>query len=304
MRERACAALVCAAALAGGCAAPPAAVTGGAEGEVLARVGDRVITDRMLEARVRTMPPRAALRFATPQGRRQLLDSMIEVQLVSIEAERQGLGEDPEVLAQIEEVRRRLLGERMRRRVFEGVTVSPEEVEAEYEAQGGRHTTPAQVRVRQILFSWDEDAPPDRIEEVEREAAAVLERARRGEDFAALAERHSLHAESAAKGGDIGVATRANLPAEAYAAAMRLERKGEVSDLVRGETEIRILMAEEVVPERRKSLEEMRQWLERLVLNRKQREAWLGHIGELKERYDVEVYEDRIGGRPARREER
>ena len=75
-----------------------------------------------------------------------------------------------------------------------------------------------------------------------------------------------------------------------------MKKAGDVSDLIKGPEEIRILKATEVVPEKKKSYEEVKPWLERVVQSRKQREAWLKYMDELKKKEGVVIYDSALAG--------
>jgi hypothetical protein len=264
-------------------------------GEVLAKVGDRVITEGMLEERIGMMPPRAVGRFNTPAGKKSILNKMVELELIAVEGERLGLGDDKDVRVQVEEFRKRAIAEKLHKKIISEVKVGEAEVKAEYEAQGDRYKTPRQVKVSQIVFTWDKNAAPEDIAAVEKDAQGILERAKKGEDFAELAKKYSLDQTSAPKGGDIGSASRRQLPPEAYDAAMALQKTGDLTGLVKGKEDIRILKATEVMPEKARPFEEVRSWMERMVQNKKQNEAWQKYLDDAKERVRVEIYEDKLG---------
>lgn len=285
-----------------GCAAPagkadaPSAAAAKPAGEVLAKIGDTVITEKDLDDKIGVMPPRIAGRFRSPAARKSLLNSIVELEVIFRDAKKQGFDNDRQTLDRLEEYRKRLAAERLREKVMESVKADEDEVLEEYEKGGDRYKVQKQVKVSQILFTWDSGAPSTTAESVKGDAAGILERARKGEDFAELARKYSLDQASAAKGGDIGYATRRSLSPEAYKVAMAMEKEGEVSGLIEGKGEVRILKATEVIPEKKKPLEEVRPWLERVVQSRKQREAWMHYLDELKKREGVEIFEERLGG--------
>lgn len=296
----------CAAAFLFGCAAPagkagepakasPAMAGAKPTGEVLAKIGDTAITDKDLDEKIKAMPPRVVGRFQSPAGRKNLLNSMVELDLLFREAEKEGLDRDKETLERLAEFKKRLAAEKLREKVLDSVKVDKAEVREEYEKAGDRYKTQKQVKVSQIVFSWDKGAPPKTVEAMKKDAAGVLERAKKGEDFAGLAKKYSLDQASASKGGDIGYATRRTLSPEAYRIALAMDKAGEISGLVEGKDEVRILKATEVVPEKKKPFEEVSPWLERTVQSRKQREAWLSYIADLKKKEGVVIYEDKLG---------
>lgn len=265
------------------------------KGEVLARVGGTVITDTMVSEKINSMPMRRA-RFQSPMAKKELLSSMVEMEMVYQEAVREGLDKDKETSDRLEDYRKNLVARRLREKFMESVKVSDDEVKAEYEAQADRYKLPKKVKVSQIVFAWDKNASENDIAAVKKNAQVILGRVKKGEDFAALAKKYSLDQASAAKGGDIGYANRKQLPQGAYIAAMAFEKEGAVSDLITGNEDIRILKATEVIPEKKKSLEELRSWLEGIAQNKKQREAWQNYVDGLKKKGGVEVYEDKIAG--------
>lgn len=263
---------------------------------VLARVGGTTITEAMLEEKINTMPPQLAGRFRAAAGKKNLLRSMVDLEVLYLEAQRQGLDKDKETIDRLEDYRKKLAADKLREQFLTTVKVDEADVRAEYEKGQERYTTPKRVRVSQIVFIWDKNAPPKDIAAVEKEAGGILERAKKGDDFALLAKQYSLDQASAKKGGDIGYVNRRALPPEAYDAAMALAKEGDVSGLIKSGEELRILKVTEIVPEKKKPFEEVKPWLERTVQNRKQRELWMKYTDELRKREGVVINEDKIVG--------
>lgn len=276
-----------------GAKAPLKAEGTAAKGEVLARVGDTVITDTMLEEKIDSMSMRKA-RFQAPAAKKELLNSLVELEMVYQEAVKKGLDKDKETADRLEDYRKRLVATRLREQLLEGVKVSDREIKAEYNAQGDRFKLPKKVKVSQIVFTLDKNASEKDVAAVKKDAQDVLARAKKGEDFAALAKKYSFDQASAANGGDIGYANKKLLPSKAYAAAMALKKEGAISDLIAEKEDIRILKATEVVPETKKPLEEVKSWLERMAKSKKQRETWQNYMDGLKKKGGVEVFEDKI----------
>lgn len=266
-----------------------------ANGEVLARVGNTVITDKTIEDKIGSMSM-GKTRFQSATAKKELLNSLVELEVVYQEAMKEGLDKDPETMERLEEYRKRVVATRLREKILEDTKVSNKEIKAEYNAQGDRFKLPKKVRVSQIVFALDKNAPEKSVEAVKKDAEGVLARAKKGEDFAELAKKYSVDQASASKGGDVGYANKRLLPASAYAAVMAMKRDGEISDLITGKDDIRILKATEVVPESKKPLEEVKPWLERMAKSKKQREVWQNYMDGLKKKSGVEVYENKIVG--------
>jgi peptidyl-prolyl cis-trans isomerase D len=87
-----------------------------------------------------------------------------------------------------------------------GGAVEPEEdvLRANFEEQGSRFITPESRLASHILIEVDGSAPDVDKETARAQAEALAERARAGEDFAALAQENSQDLGSSGEGGDLG----------------------------------------------------------------------------------------------------
>jgi len=222
--------------------------------------------------------------------RREAMDLMIEQEVVRQAAERQGIevrGE--EVDAKIAELRslfdspeafaRRLetegFTEESYRKHVAGMlaggkymdairvavpAVTDEELEAYYRDNEYRLTFPEEVRVRHILLTWKRLGTQDDRAAIREQMMPILERARKGEDFAALAREYSEDSETKGKGGDTGFFHRGQRPPAFEQVAFSL-KPGEVSDMVETPFGLHIIRLEEHRPARLLPLEEVREQL-------------------------------------------
>ena len=136
----------------------------------------------------------------------------------------------------------------------ETTEVAPRDVENAYNDQIDQYSTPEEIQASHILLSTegrDEAA-------VRAEAERVLELARAGGDFAALATEHSDDEGSASQGGDLGFFGRGRMVPEFEETAFALE-PGVVSDLVRTQYGFHIIKVTEKKPAVVRSLDEVRE---------------------------------------------
>lgn len=174
--------------LALGCAQPP-------EERVLARVDGEPIT----AAEFRDFDARIPAGMK-PGGPRQVLESLIDKKLLLREAAAANMAEDGWFKGELARFKRaRLLALYMEHAVVAQIAMTPEEVERHYR-ESGRHRA---LRLGGIMVeSW-------------AEAQAITDQLATGADFHELASAHSVHAETAARGGDTGIyQTRDQLSAE------------------------------------------------------------------------------------------
>lgn len=152
------------------------------------------------------------------------------------------------------------------------VEVSDDEIRQYYQEDQDRFFEPKKVRARHILFTLDKDAPPEAVTAAEQEATQVLERLKKGEDFAALATARSDDAATATKGGDLGFFTRGTMVKPFADAAFGLQ-PGETSGLVRTPFGFHIIRVEEVQPARVQPLEEVAAQIRKDITTEKTRET-------------------------------
>jgi peptidyl-prolyl cis-trans isomerase D len=136
------------------------------------------------------------------------------------------------------------------------MTATPQEIEARYRQNIATYTTPEQVRASHILFKTEGKDEA----EVQKQAEAVLARAKAGEDFAALARAHSEDTSKDA-GGDLDYFGRGAMVAQFEDAAFAQE-PGQISDLVKSQFGFHIIKTVDKRAGSTRPLEEVRAQVE------------------------------------------
>ena len=147
---------------------------------------------------------------------------------------------------------------------FEGkVVIKDQQMNDYYEDYIENFKQKKQVKARHILFKLARDASKEEEKKVREKASPVLEKARKGEDFIALAKEYS-EGPTAKEGGDLGYFSQGQMvkPFEEVAFKMK---KGEISDLVRTDFGFHIIFLDDIKEARTKSLEEVRQVIEKTL---------------------------------------
>ncbi|MFP4056815.1 MAG: peptidyl-prolyl cis-trans isomerase [Candidatus Brocadiia bacterium] len=288
-------------------------VAADSEGElinaVVAVVNDEPVTKMEVDRLVAEIRRKAAetdpetLGDIWEKARQMLIDQRLLVQ----EAKRQGIEVDPEdVNAEIQRwkdrgvdvegyrdmVRETLLVERLLMRLQSVRSVTPEQVAAYYRKHSEEFALPERRRVSLIAIYPREmkspDGGPATRSDARRLAGEILERLKKGEDFAALA-RQASHGPAARKGGDQGWLEKGSWVEPLEQAVASLE-PGEVSGLVpmadgflilklTGVQEGGALSLAEARPQILRRLQrQQRQRLERQLLERLRREATIVRI--------------------------
>ncbi len=166
--------------------------------------------------------------------------------------------------------------------------VGDEELEKYYRDNEYRLTFPEQVRVRHILVTWKPMGTTDDKGAIRKQMAPILERARAGEDFAALAREFSDDYATKQYGGDTGLFQRGQMVPAFEDVAFAL-KPGEISDPVETVFGVHILKLEEHKESYLVPLEEIREKLRDHVREERMEAAVKQEIERLREAGEVEI---------------
>lgn len=136
------------------------------------------------------------------------------------------------------------------------VQVSSDEIKRYYDLRKERFTTPKRIRPREILIKVNPEDPPQTVEEKRKRAEDILEKAKKTKDFGSLAKQYS-ESNTASKGGDLGWVQRGAL-GEAVETMFLSMKKGDLSGVLRGGEGFYIFKMEEMVEEKAKPFEEVK----------------------------------------------
>ena len=125
------------------------------------------------------------------------------------------------------------------REIRSKIVIEDEVLREYYRKNPEKFTDPLEVKIQQIFFPVSQHALQEETAAVQKEARPILERARKGEDFAELARKYSKGPE-AREGGLLGYFKHRELMPELEEVGFKL-RTGEISDLVRSPAGFHIL---------------------------------------------------------------
>jgi hypothetical protein len=141
-------------------------------GDVVARIGDRVITLQDLEERLKMLPDSVRQRLASGDNLKIFLHNLVTKELLALEAARQGLDKDPRVRARIEEVRRDVLTNAFTGKILSDLKVTEEEMAAYYAANRNEFGGKPYQEVRpQVAQKLRDTKSRQALQKVERDAA-------------------------------------------------------------------------------------------------------------------------------------
>lgn len=131
-----------------------------------------------------------------------------------------------------------------------------------YDTRADDFTTPEKVRARHILIQLPRDASEEATSVAQELAEAALARLQAGEDFAAVAKEVSEDPGTKDQGGELGLFGRGERVVELEEAAFALE-PGQLSEVVRSDNGLHIVLLEERVAAGQLPFEEVAQQIAR-----------------------------------------
>jgi peptidyl-prolyl cis-trans isomerase C len=160
-------------------------------GDVLATVGNQKITREMLDNIIGTIPEENRIPFLTPDGRKKILDEVVNFELFARAAKDSKIESEPAIKTRLQyEETQYLAREYFRREQGRQAPVSEDSIKDFYSSHLKEFAPPEEIQARHIL--------------VKTEVAAnkIIEELKNGADFAELAKKKSIDP-AAQKGGKL-----------------------------------------------------------------------------------------------------
>jgi peptidyl-prolyl cis-trans isomerase C len=255
---------------------PAAAAADADTGEVVATYGDAKLTSDELMVELQRLPQRSRASMDA-EGRKRFVENYVLNDLLYAEGLRQGLGTDPDIDRQVNDLRRRLVVQRVVRKLQDLPPVTDEQVKAFYDANGDRYSTTT-IKARHILVKDEAKA---------QELQAQVKQ--NPEQFGDVAKASSVDTASARKGGDLGFFGRGRMVPEFEAAAFALKTPGEISEIVQTPYGFHIIQLEERRDGEQKPFDQVKEQIRATLRNESMQARTKEFYDQLKEGADVQI---------------
>ncbi len=176
------------------------------------------------------------------------------------------------------------------------IVISPADVQQYYSTHTDEFRHPELVRTSHILILVPAGATADQDNAAKQRADALLQRAKKGEDFAKLAKENSMDG-SASQGGDIGFVPKGQVAPEYEQAAFSLPT-GSVSDVVRTQFGYHIIKVTDKKPEGVSALDEVRADLNEFLKNQKVLGEVSKYVADLGAKAKIEIFIQLAAAKP------
>ena len=257
------------------------------KGEVIAEVNGSTITTEDYRKEVAGLPSYLKQMADTPEGRKEMLDTMVVRELVLQDAQKTGVDKSPEVLARMEDMKKRVVVEAyLKKKVEEQVTIADADLQKIYDQKKDKFKSDAQVKASHILLK------------TAKEANDVLAQVKAGGKFEDLAKKYSIDP-AGAKGGDLGWFSKGSMIPEFEKAAFAL-KEGEISGVVETKFGFHIIKLTGKRPAGIIPFAEVKDQLKAEMLPEKQQEVFKKIKEDLKKGAKVAIKEDVLKGMGAK----
>ncbi|MEW6003051.1 MAG: peptidylprolyl isomerase [Nitrospirota bacterium] len=252
------------------------------KGEYLAKVGNVEITKADFESEFKSLPDFAQKMFEGNAGKEKFLDELIKKEILYQEALKKGLDKDPEYLRKVENFKKiSLIGLLLEKEIESKAKVTDQDIKNYYEKNKEDFTTVSQIRMSHILLKT-EDA-----------AKKVLERLRKGEDFAKVAKETSIDTATAKNGGDLGYLSRGQMLPEIEQVAVRL-KPGDISEPIKTKSGYEIIKVTGRKLGKPVELEQIKSMIAQRLAAEKQKEGFDSYMEALRKSYKVEINKEAL----------
>jgi len=245
---------------------------------VVAKVGEDFIHESEIDMMISDMPKRYRSRYSDAEMKKRLIDQFVEIKVLAAEARKRGVDKNREVRLKIEFLQDQVLAREIRDDLMDNVQVTDADIEQYYNDNPDKYSSPERIKARHILV------------ENQNDAKAVLEKIKKGADFADLARKSST-CPSAKKGGDLGWFGKGKMDPAFEKAAFDLE-KGGISDVVKSSFGYHVIKVDDRRKAKKRSLEEVSRSIDR-TLKKEHGENMLSEVTErVKKEIGVEINQE------------
>lgn len=252
------------------------------KGPYLAKVGNVKITKADLEREFKNLPEFAQKLFEGKAGKERFLEELIKKELLYQEALKKGLDKDPEFRNKVEDFKKiTLIGQLLEKEIEMKSQITDEDIRNYYEKNKEDFSNVTQIKASHILVKTEE------------EAKRILDRLKKGEDFAEMAKKYSIDNGSAKNGGDLGYFSPGQMVPEFERAAARL-KTGEVSGPVKTQFGYHIIKVTDKKLGKPIEFEKVKNLIYQRLTAEKQKEIFDSYIEQLKNRYKVEINREAV----------
>lgn len=161
--------------------------------QVLAKVGKKEITINYFNRQQKKLPTVFQEISTKNKGKRELLNTLIDIEILYEEAKQRGIDKDHDIIMQLKDIKKEMMiNALVKKEIMRDIKLADPEAEDYYNEHLDEFKNLEEIRFSNILVKKDKDAQE------------IIDRLKSGEEFANMALLYSLDRKSAKNGGDNG----------------------------------------------------------------------------------------------------
>lgn len=243
------------------------------ERTVLATIGEKEITNLDIENALKSLDPYQAMQFNTEEGKKRLLEDLVNQELFYIAAKEEELHNDENFKNEMKRIEENMLKQFAINKVLASVKLTDEEIANFYEANKERFVKPESASAKHILVDTEE------------KATELLNKINNNEvSFEEAAREHSSCPSKDAD-GDLGTFPRGQMVPEFEEAVFSMD-KGEVRGPVQTQFGYHLIKLEDKNEGGQSELEEVKNDIAKSLMYQKQNEVYSSRVNDLKSKYE------------------
>ncbi len=242
------------------------------EKKILAKVGDKEISNLDIDSAIQGLDPYQAQQFQTEEGRKYVLEDLVNQELLYMYAKDNKIDQDEAFRKEMAEIEKNVLKQYVINQILTSVQVTDDEKRTFFEANKANFSNPPTANAKHILVDTEE------------KANEILAQIKAGEvTFEDAARAHST-CPSKDQGGDLGTFGRGQMVPEFEAATFAME-VGDISDPVKTQFGYHIIKLEAKNEESIPTYEEVADKVEKTLMFQKQGEVYQAKLNEVKAKF-------------------
>jgi parvulin-like peptidyl-prolyl isomerase len=232
-----------------------------------------------------------------PEQRVILVRQLLTTNAIATKARSEGFDKKPEVMEQLGYLIDQFLAqEYLVKVVTTSVTVPDEDLKRYYKEHQQVFLLPEKITARHIFIEVSKESGPEEKAKAQARADGILLRLKKGEDFDKLAKEMSDDADTAAKGGALGVIAPGKTNSEEFEKAAFALKSGEISAVVATPFGYHIIKVDERQEQRTASFEEAREYITLILKRELEQKKAQEFMEKTMKEAGVEVFAEKITG--------
>ena len=256
--------------------------------EILAKVGDEVVTQADVDEVIATVQPSQRAYLSTPEGKRELVEHISESKLFYLWGRDNKITETEKYKETISQLEKRIVAAMAMEKIISNVKVEDSEVQAFYDEHKAAFVVPESVKASHILIQVSQDAGNSLWNKAQKDLVALRKDILAGKISFEDAAKDKSDCPSKADGGNLGFFVKGQMVPEFDEVAFST-KVGEISAPVKTQFGYHIVKVTDKKDQSTRSLDEVKEDLRQQLLQKKQREVMQEYVEKLHKQYEVKI---------------